>query len=183
MEESDVLTFADYRLDVSSRQLMRQQVVVPLTPRVFDVLVALVRNSERVVSRDELLQTVWSDAVVHEHNLKQTVSVLRKALGDSPGEARYIATVPGKGYKFVAAVRSIPDTPLVISRVGLSKRWKSRASAAAAVLAAALFFGTTHSSPAADAPREPASRAIQPDECGCDHRDSAHRHRQGHRTR
>jgi DNA-binding winged helix-turn-helix (wHTH) protein/Flp pilus assembly protein TadD len=95
-----MVKFDSFILDVPAQRLTRDGVVVNLTPKAFDVLRVLVDAGGRVVSKDELLQTVWKDSFVEEGNLKVTVSVLRKALGD--GE-RFIETVPRRGYRFAAA--------------------------------------------------------------------------------
>ena len=75
-----------------------------LTPKVFDTLLCLVRNRGRVLTKDEILQEVWPDTFVEEVNLAVNISTLRKALGEGPQEGRFIATVPGRGYRFVAQV-------------------------------------------------------------------------------
>lgn len=83
---------------------------VSLTPRVFDTLLYLVENAGRLIEKDELMTAVWPDTVVEENNLNKNISVLRRALGEKQGENRYIATVPGRGYKFVAPVWSAEET-------------------------------------------------------------------------
>ena len=86
--------------------------------RAFDLLVALIENRDRVVTKDELLRDVWPDVVVEEGNLTQQIFLLRKALGESAQQPRFIVTVPGHGYRFIAPVREIapgstsaPDLP------------------------------------------------------------------------
>src|SRR5207245_7698870 len=69
-------------------------------------LLVLVRNSVRMLSKEELMVALWPDSFVEESNLTQQVSMIRKALGESPGEHRYIVTVPGRGYRFAAQVRA-----------------------------------------------------------------------------
>jgi DNA-binding winged helix-turn-helix (wHTH) protein/tetratricopeptide (TPR) repeat protein len=102
--------FADFRLDAVKRQLLRcDGEPVPLTPRVFDTLLYLVQNPGKVLQKDELMRAVWPDAVVEENNLNQSVSTLRRVLGESRGENRYIVTVPGRGYRFVADVKRRAD--------------------------------------------------------------------------
>jgi DNA-binding winged helix-turn-helix (wHTH) protein/Tol biopolymer transport system component len=93
--------FDEFELDPSRRVLSRNKTPVALTPKVFDVLSYLVLNPGRVVTKDELLKSVWPDSFVEEGNLAQHISALRKALGDKSG---LIATVPGRGYQFVAQV-------------------------------------------------------------------------------
>jgi DNA-binding winged helix-turn-helix (wHTH) protein len=75
---------------------------------VIETLIVLVENRGRVVSKDELMKTLWPDSFVEESNLSQNIFVLRKALGDSQ-EKRYILTVPGRGYQFIEIVREIGE--------------------------------------------------------------------------
>ncbi|MDQ3039430.1 MAG: winged helix-turn-helix domain-containing protein, partial [Pseudomonadota bacterium] len=96
--------FGGFRLDPSNRQLLRSGEPVHLTPRVFDTLVFLVEHRGRILTKEELLAALWPGLVVEENNLGQTISKLRQALGESPGDNRFIATVPGHGYRFVAEV-------------------------------------------------------------------------------
>ncbi len=96
--------FDEFELDPSRRVLSRNESPVALTPKAFDVLSYLVLNPGRVVTKDELLKSVWPDSFVEEGNLAQYISALRKALGD---KSRLIATVPGRGYQFVAQVFSV----------------------------------------------------------------------------
>ena len=96
--------FGPFRLDPPKRLLLREGRPLALTPRAFDILVVLIENRGRVVDKDELMRLVWADVVVEEANLTQSVFTLRKLLGDGPHEHRYIATVPRRGYQFVADV-------------------------------------------------------------------------------
>ena len=111
-----VLHFADLSIDPASRLLLRAGTPIPLTPKVFDTLLHLVQNPNRVLSKQELLQVLWPDAAVEENNLNQNISTLRRLLGDTRGENRFIATVPGIGYRFTAPVRAIaPAQPIRIA--------------------------------------------------------------------
>src|ERR1700690_1900830 len=96
--------FEDFRVEVGQRLLFRQGNPVRLTPKVFDTLLLLVQRKGEVISKDELMKEVWPDTTVEENNLTQNISTLRRILGENPGENRYIATVPGQGYRFVPAV-------------------------------------------------------------------------------
>src|SRR6185503_10161876 len=100
--------FGRFRLDPGKRRLMRDDEMVRLTPKVFDTLLILVESSNRTLEKDELMQLVWPDAVVEENNLNQNISTLRRVLGDTRDESRYIATIPGLGYRFVADVNRVP---------------------------------------------------------------------------
>jgi len=95
-------SFGDFSLDTTTRSLTRDGVPIPLFPKCFDLLLYLVENPGRVITKDELLRGVWTDAFVEESNLSQNVSLLRKALDDRGNSPRYIVTVPGKGYQFAA---------------------------------------------------------------------------------
>src|SRR5437764_1931083 len=108
--QAHVYEFGDFRLDTSKRLLLRGRgEVVPLTPKVFDTLLYLVERGGAVVDKDELMRVIWPDTVVEENNLNQNSSALRPALGESRGEHRYILTVPGRGYRFVADVKRQVD--------------------------------------------------------------------------
>lgn len=96
--------FGRFRVNVAERVLLRDGEIVPLTPKVFDILLTLVENRGQVVSKEELMKRVWPDTFVEEGNLTQNISLLRKALGESPGGVQFIETVPRRGYRFVAAI-------------------------------------------------------------------------------
>lgn len=87
--------------------------IVPLKPKAFDTLLALVRANGEVVEKDELMKSVWPDTAVEEGNLTFNISTLRKALGDDPRRHEYIVTIPGQGYQFVAGVRARFDELVV----------------------------------------------------------------------
>jgi DNA-binding winged helix-turn-helix (wHTH) protein/TolB-like protein/Tfp pilus assembly protein PilF len=93
--------FGRFRLKVAERVLLREGELVPLTPKVFDILVTLIEHGGQVVSKDDLMKRVWPNTFVEEGNLTQNVSLLRKALGESPGGVQFIETVPRRGYRFV----------------------------------------------------------------------------------
>ena len=101
--------FGPFRIDATERQLLRNGEVVPLTPRVFDVLFALVQNSGHIVTKDEVIRLVWPDTAVEEGNVARNISTLRNALGERARERQYIETIPWRGYRFVAKVRRIDD--------------------------------------------------------------------------
>jgi len=94
--------FGRFRLKIAERVLLREGEPVPLTPKVFDILVTLVENGGQVVAKDDLMKRVWPNTFVEEGNLTQNISLLRKALGESPGGVQFIETVPRRGYRFVA---------------------------------------------------------------------------------
>src|SRR3954464_11827555 len=100
-----IYRFEEFELDPVRRLLSKQGQAIPLTPKVFDTLLALVRQRGRVLSKDELMQAVWPDTIVEETNLAHNISTLRKLLGQKAGDNRFIVTAPGRGYQFVAEVR------------------------------------------------------------------------------
>jgi DNA-binding winged helix-turn-helix (wHTH) protein/Tol biopolymer transport system component len=100
-----VYAFGPFLLDASQRLLLREGKPVPLRPKAVDTLLVLVRNAGRLVGKDELMKEVWPDAFVEEVNLAKNISVLRQALGKENGGGEYIATVPKRGYRFVASVQ------------------------------------------------------------------------------
>lgn len=106
-----VYEFADIELDEALYQLRRGGAVVKLEPKVFDVLAYLVRNRERVVSKDELLGALWPGEHVSDSVLPRCVTAARKAVGDSATAQRIIATVHGRGYRFVASVAAPEASP------------------------------------------------------------------------
>lgn len=111
-----IYEFDNFRIDVEKRLLLNgDDEPIPLTPKIFDTLLYLVIHNGTIIEKEELMSAIWTDTIVEENNLNKNVSVLRRVLGENPGEHRFIATVPGTGYKFVADVREItnekpPDT-------------------------------------------------------------------------
>lgn len=104
--------FGGYRLDVRQRRLCNAAgEPVNLSSRAFDTLLALLDQHGEVMTKASLLDLVWPNLVVEENNLNQAISSLRKALGDNKSENRFILTVPGRGYSFVAEVESIQHSP------------------------------------------------------------------------
>ncbi|HWN43834.1 MAG TPA: tetratricopeptide repeat protein, partial [Thermoanaerobaculia bacterium] len=111
-----LLRFDEFLVDPDARLLQRDGEPVPLTPKVFAVLLALLEKPGQVIPKDELLGKVWPDTVVTEANLTQSISTLRKALGESAHDRRYVVTVPGVGYSFAARVEAVetleaPEAP------------------------------------------------------------------------
>src|SRR5215510_9252787 len=102
-----VYEFGPFRLDSAERILWRDGAVVPLQPKVFDLLLALLERHGRLVEKDELMQAVWPDTVVEEANLANNISILRKTLSEN-GE-RFIETAPKRGYRFVASVKKLEE--------------------------------------------------------------------------
>jgi TolB-like protein/DNA-binding winged helix-turn-helix (wHTH) protein/Flp pilus assembly protein TadD len=123
LETQRFYSFEKFRVDAGKRLLFCGERRIPVPPKVFDTLLVLVENSGQVVEKDELMRLVWPDTVVEENNLNQTISALRKALGEDPTQHRYIVTVPGRGYRFVGPVNGSPmsaraETERQADRVG-----------------------------------------------------------------
>ena len=95
-------SFGPFLLDPEARVLPRQGRPVALTCKIFETLLLLIQNRGRVVAKEELLAELWPDTMVEEANLAQNICVLRKILDDNPHRPRYIATIPGRGYSFIA---------------------------------------------------------------------------------
>src|SRR5258708_35669481 len=101
---SNLYRFGQFVLDPGRRTLSRADSPLSLTPKAFDVLLFLAQNSNRLVTKEELLQAVWGNTFVEEGNLTQYISHLCKALGDHPEDTRLLVTSPRKGYQCTARV-------------------------------------------------------------------------------
>jgi DNA-binding winged helix-turn-helix (wHTH) protein/TolB-like protein/Tfp pilus assembly protein PilF len=99
--------FGEFRLEPAEQLLIRHGRAVSLPPKAFELLVLLVQNSGRLVSKDQIMLAVWAGSVVEEANLTVTISMIRKALGDREGGTQHIETVSKKGYRFVAPVKEV----------------------------------------------------------------------------
>jgi TolB-like protein/DNA-binding winged helix-turn-helix (wHTH) protein/Flp pilus assembly protein TadD len=110
--------FGIFCIDAERRVLLREGEPVPLAPKAFDTLLVLVQHHGEVLEKDELMEMLWPDSEVEEANLPLYISALRKALGESPNERRYIVTIPGRGYRFAADVTEAEDqtSPVVAAR-------------------------------------------------------------------
>jgi TolB-like protein/tetratricopeptide (TPR) repeat protein len=102
-----IYRFGPFSLDTGQRLLMRDGEIVPLTHKAFETLAFLVHNNGRVLQKEEMMKSIWPDSFVEEATLAQNVFILRKVLGETPLEARYIETVPKYGYRFVAEVTEV----------------------------------------------------------------------------
>src|SRR5246127_1427533 len=103
--DGHAVSFGPYQLLAAQRLLMEGAKPVRLGSRAFDILTALVERAGEVVGKEELIARVWPKTFVEEANLKIQVSALRRALGDGQGDNRYVATIVGRGYNFVAPIR------------------------------------------------------------------------------
>lgn len=105
MGDSKVMyEFGPFRIDLERYLLLRGEESIPLSPKVFETLLVLVQHHGQVQKKDEIINSVWPDTFVEESNLAQNIFLLRKALGEEKNEHRYIVTIPGVGYRFVAPV-------------------------------------------------------------------------------
>jgi serine/threonine-protein kinase len=113
--QSQIYKFGEFRVDAAKRLLYgREDEPIALTPKVFDTLLYLVQNSGKVIEKDELMREIWTDSIVEENNLNKNISILRRILGENKKEHRFIVTIPGRGYKFVAEVRELLEVPSLV---------------------------------------------------------------------
>jgi TolB-like protein/DNA-binding winged helix-turn-helix (wHTH) protein len=150
-----IYEFADFRLDAQRRVLSSRTDGVPLqiTGKVFDTLLYFVEHAGQLLEKQTLLAAVWPNVVVEESNLTQTIHTLRRILGERPGEHRFIVTVPGRGYRFVAEVTlaaidcaaptvAVEPKADVGSGRNRTRMWAAGVAAAAVALASLAFFLT-----------------------------------------
>jgi DNA-binding winged helix-turn-helix (wHTH) protein/TolB-like protein/Tfp pilus assembly protein PilF len=145
-QQKHIYEFGPFRLIPAERQLFRDEQLVSLKPKSFDLLVVLVENKGRLIEKEELMRRIWPESFVEEANLSVNVSALRRALGEGPEDHQYVETVPRHGYRFVAEVK---------------ERWE-RESAAPAVDGNNLSAGLETESATAIAITTPASRSTSP---------------------
>ena len=134
MQAGGLLEFGPFRLDLARRIVSRSGKVVPLPSKAIDVLLVLAQNPHEIVTKDELMKTVWPGTFVEEGNLTQMIFLLRKALEDAEGQT-FIVTVPRQGYRFAGDVTRIaighpdpnpparPETPSTTRRAGIPRSW------------------------------------------------------------
>ena len=106
---SKLYEFGAFRLDAIERVLWRGEEMIVLPPKVFDMLWMLVKEEGRVVSKSELMETIWANAIVEESNLSQNIYTLRRALGIDEQGRQFIETVPRRGYRFAVPVRLLDE--------------------------------------------------------------------------
>jgi DNA-binding winged helix-turn-helix (wHTH) protein/Tol biopolymer transport system component len=99
--------FGPYRVDPARNVLFRGSTQIPLTTKAFETLLVLIEHGDDLVSKEELMGKLWPNTIVEEANLAQHISMVRKALGETPQERRYIITLPGRGYRFAERIRII----------------------------------------------------------------------------
>lgn len=118
VEGPPIYEFGDFRLDTVQRQLFvkTDERALPLTSRAFDALLFLVEHPGELVSRTALMEAVWPNTIVEENNLSQCIVAIRRTLGERPGEHKYVVTIPGRGFRFVAPVTSVTATSVAPGR-------------------------------------------------------------------
>ena len=107
--------FGQFTLVPSQKRLLSDRELVPLAPKVFDTLVLLVEHQGRLIQKEEFLKALWPNSVVEEQALAHNISQLRKVLRDPAEDPRFIETVPKRGYRFIASVRTSAEPPAVPS--------------------------------------------------------------------
>jgi eukaryotic-like serine/threonine-protein kinase len=105
--DKHLLEFGPFQLDPDQRLLLRDEQPIQISPKAFDLLLALTQHGGEVVLKDDLMKMLWPDTFVEESNLGQHVFQLRKALGEKPQDHTYIITVPGRGYRFAQEIREV----------------------------------------------------------------------------
>ena len=105
----DVVLFGPFSLDPRRRLLLKDGAPIVVGARTFDTLIALIAQPNKAISKRELMAVVWPDVTVEEGSLRVQIAALRKALGDGKGGARYITTLAGRGYCFVAPISQVRD--------------------------------------------------------------------------
>ena len=144
--------FGPFVLDPAKRVLLREGGPQYLSPKAFDVLLLLVERRERVLSKEELLSTLWPDTFVEEANLSQQIFVLRRTLNGDADGLEYITTFPRHGYRFTANVieRSDPEIPTAPPAIQQSQgrsRWRVPSLIGMVLLGAAVLFGVVRRAP------------------------------------
>ncbi len=125
VEKVNVYEFGPFRLETGERRLLQDGRSLPLTPKMFDMLLLLVENRDHLLEKSELMERLWPGVYVDEANLTRNVSDVRKLLGDGTNGHRYIQTVPKRGYRFIAPVREAGAAAAVSPKVSCLRaaRW------------------------------------------------------------
>ena len=140
----EIYEFGPFTVDPQRELLLRKGEPVALTPKAFQILLVLLRRAQEIVTKDELMQAVWPDTFVEEANLSRNIFLLRKALGETPQDHRYIVTIPGRGYRFTESALRLPDPDISLVAASRSnveielverKRWPWVALALVAIAA------------------------------------------------
>jgi DNA-binding winged helix-turn-helix (wHTH) protein len=158
-----VVEFSGFRLDRRRRRVVGPDgAPVALKPRTFDTLVFFLDHPGEVLDKHAILDSVWSHVTVEENNLNQAISALRRALGETREEPRFIATVPGRGYQFIAPVRALSLAEASLPPVGARGALAARALVIVGVTTALVLARTLLPTPGAVAgPAAPAAASEQ----------------------
>jgi DNA-binding winged helix-turn-helix (wHTH) protein/pimeloyl-ACP methyl ester carboxylesterase len=108
-----LFSFNDFALDCERRELRARGAAVQVEPQVFDLLVYLIENRDRVVSKDDLIASVWSGRIVSDSTVDSRINAVRKALGDSGGRQQFVRTIARKGFRFIGEVKSAAESVAV----------------------------------------------------------------------
>ncbi len=171
--------FGPFQIDKLNHVLLRDGETIPLKPKVYDTLLLLVENRERVIEKEELLRRLWPDTIVEEANLSQNVYLLRKVLGENANGETYIQTLPKRGYRFVATVNEIlsnrtadtvAEVQVIQDQQPLSKprrKWRPAAVASVGVLlmlavSSGVYFWMKRNSKAVESAATVKSIAVLP---------------------
>jgi DNA-binding winged helix-turn-helix (wHTH) protein/Tfp pilus assembly protein PilF len=117
----ELYEFGPFRVDPARETLLKAGVTVPLTPKTFQILLVLVRHGQEIVTKDDLMKSVWPDTFVEEANLSRNIFMLRKAMGETAQSHRYIVTIPGRGYRLTENVRLVPGQEFAIAAASHSR--------------------------------------------------------------
>ena len=120
-KSKELYEFGPFRVNPEKEILLRAGEPIQLAPKTFQILLVLVRHSNEVVTKEDLMKAVWPDTFVEEANLSRNIFMLRKALGESPQDHRYIVTVPGRGYRLAESVRLVPEQEFTLVAATHSK--------------------------------------------------------------
>jgi eukaryotic-like serine/threonine-protein kinase len=148
-ELRELYEFGPFRVDAEKEILLRAGEPIPLQPKTFQILLVLIRHSQEIVTKEDLMKAVWPDTFVEETNLSRNIFMLRKALAENPPQQRYIVTVPGRGYRLAENVRLVPEQEVSIIaanrskvQVEVTKTWPwARAAIVVAIVALAVAIG------------------------------------------
>lgn len=110
----EVYEFGPFRVEAARERVFRAGESIPLTPKTFQILLVLLRRGNEVVTKDDLMKTVWPDTFVEEANLSRNIFMLRKALGETAQDHLYIVTVPGRGYRLTENVHLVPQQDFAV---------------------------------------------------------------------
>src|SRR5579863_5581171 len=117
----ELYEFGPFRVDVQRELLFRSGEPVALTTKTFRILTVLIRHGNQTVTKDDLMKTVWPDTFVGEDNLSRHIFMLRKVLGESAQDHRYIVTVPGQGYRLAETVQLVQGQEFAIAAASHSR--------------------------------------------------------------